>query len=149
MSLNNSDQNSKDVAKESPSQRTIRLAKASIEALKVKGLKISKRSIADQSREIDVNGDGVSPSAIDRNVAANMLYQDARSWSHKSNTDRRVYWQTEVNHIKLVNDMFAKRRRLNRYRKPELINIIIELQRQHVELEAAIVSYANRLYDEL
>ena len=149
MSQNNSDQSSKDVDKESPSQRTVRLVKASIEVLKIKGLKITNRSIADQSKEVDVNGDGISPSAIDRNLAANMLYRDARSWCHKTGTDRRVYWQTEINHIKLVSDMFAKRRRLNRYKKSELINIIIELQRRHVELEAAIVSYATRVYDEL
>lgn len=135
--------------RETPSERTVRLVKKSIERIKTEEREVSIQNIVMTSRLLDPKG--VSESALIRNEIAYSYYLTDRAWSPKS-SDRKPasYWRTEINNLKDVKDIAAKRRRLlQRYTKVDLVSLVIELQSQNFDLEAAIVSYAAGVYEHL
>jgi hypothetical protein len=134
-------------ATEKPSQRTVRLVKESIKLIKTENGEVSLQNIVSKSKLVD--SVGVSVSALIRNEVAYSLYMADRKWRPKSNGRKpSSYWRTEINHLKTVRDITAKRRRLlQRYTKVDLVGLVIELQGQNIDLEAAIVSYAAGVYE--
>lgn len=135
--------------RETPSVRTVRLVKQSIERIKTEGREVSLQNIVITSRLLDPKG--ISASALMRNEVAYSNYLADRVWSPKSNGRKpSSYWRTEINNLKDVKDIAAKRRRLlQRYTKVDLVSLVIELQSQNFDLEAAIVSYAAGVYENL
>lgn len=135
--------------RETPSARTVRLVKQSIERIKTEEREVSLQNIVMTSRLLDPKG--ISASALIRNEVAYSNYLADRAWSPKSNGRKpSSYWRTEINNLKDVKDIAAKRRRLfQRYTKVDLVSLVIELQSQNFDLEAAIVSYAAGVYENL
>jgi hypothetical protein len=69
-------------------ERTVRLVKASVDALVQANQMVSKATVVAKSKELDPEGQGVSASAIKRNADAFAYYEKYRSY--KEPQGRRV-----------------------------------------------------------
>lgn len=131
--------------------RTLLLVQQCISELKKQKIDVSLSSIVAISKLIDVNKKGISQSTIYCNRDAHCHYLSARTWAPKRSllVKKTGHWAAEVQHIRLVSDINAKRLRLKRYKKSELIELVIALQSQCHEMEFAILQYSGELYDSL
>lgn len=133
-----------------PAQRTVNIVESSIKKLLKKKLQVSIDTIITTSKSEDPLGKGISRSALLRNPAAYALYVAHRDWVPKSKRSlNRRNWTRELTFIRVTADKNAKRRRLRRYSKRDLVEILIEVSERYCSLEAGMLQESIRLYDAL
>lgn len=130
--------------------RTIALVESSIKHMSENGMSVSIANLVSTSKLLDSEGKGISASVLHRNPTARACYLANRSWSSpKGRNSRRRDWKVELKFIRSVRDQNAKRRRLLRYKRGELVEILIAVGNLYAELEKEVMSRSKDFYDSL
>ncbi|MGM1022670.1 MAG: hypothetical protein ACQEXV_19665 [Bacillota bacterium] len=118
--------------------RTFELGKRSIDELIEQGIKISYRNIAELSKKIDTENKGIHPNSIKSNPELYEYYKKnaknittvrkSLNSSFKSDLSAKNY-----NLIKPDRDLQALRRRYAKYKKNELIELLINAEQYIAE----------------
>lgn len=112
-------------------QRTFELVKKTIDTLLHEKQQVSLSTIVAKSQEVDLEGKGVSISAIQRNEQANTYYKKHRS--HKGTQRKRSPNHTQLSQvddlrIKLDRDISRVRQRYLKLSKEELVTRLIHVE---------------------
>ena len=112
-------------------QRTFDLVKKTVDTLLHEKQQVSLSTIVAKSQEVDLEGKGVSISAIQRNEQANTYYKKHRS--HKGTQRKRSPNLTQLSQvddlrIKLDRDMSRVRQRYLKLSKEELVTRLIHVE---------------------
>ncbi|MGV7116679.1 hypothetical protein [Paenibacillus kyungheensis] len=113
--------------------RTFELGKRSIDELIKQGIKISYRKIAELSKKIDNENKGIHPNSIKSNPELYDYYKENTKIKLKTKKSLSASFKTEVsarkyNLIKSNRDIPALRRRYMKYKKNELIELLINAE---------------------
>lgn len=118
--------------------RTFELGKKSIDELKKQGIKISYRKIAEISKLIDEEKKGIHPNSIKSNPELYNYYKENVQIKLKTKKTLSASFKSEVssrkyNLIKQDRDLAALRRRYMKYKKNELIELLINAEQYIAE----------------
>jgi hypothetical protein len=120
-------------------QRTINLVKSSIDALIEANQPVSLRLIVAKSKEIDPKGQGVSITAIQRNVDANAYYHQHRSYNNSPTKPSYLAVKKlphiDIKKLKVERDLSQVRQRYLKLTKEELVDRIIAIEQILAEQE--------------
>lgn len=119
-------------------RRTVELVRASVEALRKEGKRISLASVVAKSKLLDPKGIGVSQSAIMHNDEARTCYEQQRTWK-ESRSLLRTESASQVNltrrRILADRDLARVRRRYLRQSKQELVERLLMVEQAYAEQE--------------
>lgn len=113
-------------------QRTIRLVKQSVDALRKDKQRVSLATVAAKSRELDTEHRGISESAILDNQEARSYYEQHRSWRGSSKTRAKPLVVTSPappTTVKPGRDEQRVRQRYLRMSKEALVERLITTER--------------------
>jgi hypothetical protein len=119
-------------------QRTVDLAKRSVDALRKNKQRVSLSTVAAKSKELDTegNGKGISESAILDNQEARAYYEQYRSWQGSSRKRAKPLVMTSFaspRAVKPGRDEQRVRQRYLRMRKETLVERLIATERTQAE----------------